>query len=145
MNRALSDNDYHSLATFRRALRVFLRFSEDAARGAGLTPSQHQLLLAIRGHSGDRPPSMGEIADALQLKPHSTVELVNRAETGGLVHRCADPADARRQLLELTGGGEKLLASLSLQHREELRRFRTEMLDVLLELDQDEPGQRRVG
>ena len=145
MNRPLSTNDYRSLATFRRALRVFLRFSEDAARAAGLTPSQHQLLLAIRGHSGVGAPSMGEVADALQLRHHSTVELVNRAETGGLVRRRVDPADARRHLLELTGGGEKLLASLSLQHREELRRFRTEMLDVLHELDQDPIGQHRVG
>lgn len=144
MSRPLTTRDYRTLATFRRALRVFLRFSEEAARGAGLTPAQHQLLLAIRGHDGDRPPSIGELADALQQRHHSTVELADRAEAAGLVRRQVDPTDARRQLIELTDRGEDMLASLSVLHRDELRRFREEMLDVLNELDEG-VGQQRTG
>lgn len=139
MSGPLSQNEYRALATFRRALRVFLRFSEDAARAAGLTPAQHQLLLAVRGHPSGQAPSVGEVADALQLRHHSTVELVDRAESAGLVRRRADESDGRRQLLELTSGGARLLASLSVQHRQELRRFRSEMLDVLKELDIEGP------
>ncbi|MCU1450404.1 MAG: MarR family transcriptional regulator [Acidimicrobiales bacterium] len=132
--RALSDADYRNLALFRRALRQFLRFSEDHARSAGLTPSQHQLLLAIRG-APSPPPTIGDVAEALQLRHHSTVELVDRAQAAGLIERVADERDARRQLLRLTAKGEEVLDGLTRVHRDELRRFRTEMLDVLKELE----------
>lgn len=130
----LSDSDIRALAQFRHALRVFLRFSEEAARAAGTTPAQHQLLLAIKGGSGDGPPSIADLAEMLQLRHHSTVELVQRAVAGGLVVTGSDPTDRRRQLTSLTPTGEDLLTSLSLQHRDELRRFRSEMNDVLGEL-----------
>lgn len=135
MTRPLSDADYRSLARFRHALRTFQRFSETAAREAGLTPAQHQLLLAVRGHDGDGPPSLTAVADRLQLARHSAGELVGRAEANGLLVRTADPADARRTLLALTAAGEAKLAELSVLHRDELRRFRQEMNDVLRELD----------
>jgi DNA-binding MarR family transcriptional regulator len=130
----LSDRDYRSLAEFRHALRVFLRFSEDAARTAGLTPNQHQLLLAVRG-AADGPPSIGDIAEALQLKHHSVVELVQRSEAAGLLIRRTDDLDARVHRVALTDLGEKRLADLSRPHRDELRRFRREMNAVLEELD----------
>ena len=75
---ALSDDGYKALASFRYGLRRFLHFSEEAARAAGLTPAQHQLLLAVRGHDGEGPPTIGEVAEHLQLKVHSTGELVGR-------------------------------------------------------------------
>jgi DNA-binding MarR family transcriptional regulator len=124
----ISDAEYRALAQFRRALRSFVHFSEEAARAAGLTPSQHQLLLAIRGADPHRAPAIGEIADSLKLRHHSAVELVNRAERGGLVTRVPDPTDRRRQLLALTELGAATLEALSTLHREELRRFREEGL-----------------
>lgn len=133
--RPLSDGDYATLARFRHALRVFLHFSEDAARSAGMTPAQHQLLLAVKGWDGEHPPAIAELAELLQLRPHSTAELVHRAEAAGLVRTTNDPSDHRRQLSSLTALGEDRLRSLSLQHRDELRRFRTQMNDVLSELD----------
>jgi DNA-binding MarR family transcriptional regulator len=131
----LSTADYQALARFRRALRRFQRFSETAARRADLTPAQHQLLLAIRGHDADTPPTVADVAESLQLKHHSTVELIDRASSNGLVVRHADADDARRVRLSLTDHGRAKLAELSVQHREELRRFRSEMIDVLRELD----------
>lgn len=133
--RPLSPGDYQALARFRRALRVFVRFSEDAARDAGLTPAQHQLLLAIRGHEGPGRPSTSDIAEALQLKLHSAGELASRAEANGLLVRTADPEDNRRTLLDLTAAGAEALEALTLLHRDELHRFRAEMVDVLRELD----------
>ena len=130
-DRPLNDRDYQSLAGFRRSLRAFLRFSEDAARGVGLTPAQHQLLLVVKGHPGEGPPSIGDAADALQLRHHSAVELVDRAEAAGLIERHTDPADGRRHLLRLTAEGEARLAELSWLHRDELRRFRVEVMDYL--------------
>ena len=135
MTGDLSDREYLALARFRHALRLFLRVSEDAARAEGLTPSQHQLLLAIRGYPGDGPPSTSEAAEMLQQRVHSVVELVQRAEEAGVVARRSDPADGRRQLLALTPAGTRTLARLSRFHRAELRRFRREMVDVLQELE----------
>ena len=130
----LADRDYRTLARFRHSLRVFLRFSEDAARSVGLTPAQHQLLLATKGHPGDGPPAIGDVAEWLQLRHHSAVELVDRAEAAGLVERHADPADARRHLLVLTPEGEAKLAGLSWLHRDELRRFRDDLMEHLASL-----------
>jgi DNA-binding MarR family transcriptional regulator len=124
----VTDAEYQILSRFRRALRSFLYFSEEAARAAGLTPAQHQLLLTIRGADTDQPPTVGEVADWMKLRHHSTVELVNRAEAAGLVRRVADPTDRRRQRLVLTELGDDKLAALTTLHREELRRFRAEGL-----------------
>lgn len=136
-DRPLTDREYQALRRFRHALRVFLRASETAARGAKVTPAQHQLLLAIRGHPGGSDPTIGDVAEVLQLRHHSTVELVDRAHDAGLVHRRTDPDDQRRQLLAVTSTGLELLEGLSRFHRDELRRFRTEMVDVLRELEDE--------
>lgn len=122
----VTDAEYRALAQFRRALRSFLHFSEEAAKAAGLTPSQHQLLLAVRGVDSDQQPTIGEVADWLKLRHHSTVELIDRAESAGLLHRIPDPDDHRRQRLALTKLGKTRLDALSTLHREELRRFREE-------------------
>lgn len=132
--KRLSISDYQTLARFRHALRVFLHFSEDAAREAGLTPAQHQLLLAVKGHGGKVPPSASDVAEALQLRLHSAVELIDRAEAAGLLSRHADPVDGRRHLLRLTPTGEDRLEALSRLHRAELRDF-ANMVDVLRALD----------
>jgi DNA-binding MarR family transcriptional regulator len=123
----LRDDEYQALARLRYLLRVFLRFSEDAARDEGLTPQQHQLLLAVRGFSGDRAPTVGEVADMLQLQQHSVVELVDRAVEAGLIRRRPDRTDRRRQLLSVTPQGEDHLARLAPLHQAELRRFRDEI------------------
>lgn len=131
----LSDRQYASLAKFRYALRVFLRFSEQAARGAGLTPAQHQLLLAIRGWDAEEAPSVGELAERLQTSPNAALELVRRVEEEGFVTVASDPADRRRQVVGLTRSGSVRLDSLTTLHREELRTFRREMNALLDELD----------
>ncbi|MGH2940287.1 MAG: MarR family transcriptional regulator, partial [Solirubrobacterales bacterium] len=75
--------DYEELLGFRTALRRFLAWSEEQARGADLTPAQHQLLLAIKGHAGESAPTVGELADYLVTKHHSVVELIDRAVDAG--------------------------------------------------------------
>jgi DNA-binding MarR family transcriptional regulator len=130
----LSGRDYRALARFRHDLRVFLSFSETAARDAGITPAQHQLLLAVKGWAGSGAPTISDVAEALVLRHHSVVELVARARAAGLVVTHEDPDDRRRQHLTLTPTGDDKLATLSLLHRDELRRFRTEMAAVLDEL-----------
>jgi DNA-binding MarR family transcriptional regulator len=121
---ALDDRDYRSLLGFRTELRQFLHWSEEQARAIGLTPAQHQLLLAVRGHTREGGPTVGDVADALLLKHHSAVGLVDRAARAGLVRRVRDRADHRVVHLRLTADGSRRLARLSRLHMDELRRLR---------------------
>jgi DNA-binding MarR family transcriptional regulator len=120
----LTQRDYELLADFRGVLRRFLSFSEDAARRAGLTPRQHQALLAIKGSPGRAAVNVGELADRLHLHHHSAVELADRLVRAGLVTRVHDTLDRRRVWLKLAGKGEARLAALSAIHLDELRRAR---------------------
>ena len=117
----LSQDDYQALAAFRYQLRRFLRFSEQTARVAGLEPQQHQLLLVIRGMPAEKKPSVGELAERLQLQHHSTVELIDRTVERGLLERRRDTNDQRRVLIHLTRQGNNVLEQLSVLHRTELR------------------------
>ena len=112
--------DYRTLAKFRQSLRRFLRFSEEAAAGAGLTRRQYEALLSLRG-SPSRRLLVGELAAALEVRHHSAVGLVDRLEGLGLVRRHVDPADRRRVLVSATARGERALAHLASAHRGELR------------------------
>jgi DNA-binding MarR family transcriptional regulator len=116
----LTQQDFERLLEFRVTLRRFQRWSEDQARAAGLTHVQHQLLVAIKGHRGDRPPAIGDLAGYLLLRPHSTVELVDRAEVAGLVERMPDAEDGRVVRVRLTGEGEEILQKLTRAHLDRL-------------------------
>lgn len=128
----LSEQDFTNLLEFRTRLRRFERWSEQQARSVGLTPTQHQLLLAVRGHDDRRGPTIRELADYLLLRHHSVVELVNRVEGGGLVYRRGDPDDARVVRVRLTESGEDRLAQLATMHVAELRQL-APVLDHLVE------------
>jgi len=115
--------DYRALLAFRTALRRFVRWSELQAEEAGLTGTQHQLLLAVKGHDDPRGPTIGDVADHLLLRHHSAVELVNRAQSADLVIRMRDDADGRIVRLRLTPAGEKAIATLTQLHLDELRQL----------------------
>ncbi|GHO84022.1 MarR family winged helix-turn-helix transcriptional regulator [Dictyobacter formicarum] len=127
----LSDNDYSALSEFRYAIRRFIHFSEEAARAAGLEPQQHQLLLAVKGLSLRGSPTIRDIAERLQLRHHSTVELLDRMAEHGLIERTRDTADQRRVLITLTSAGEDILKKLSLLHRTELRSSGPALVEAL--------------
>src|SRR5947208_7859237 len=121
----LEDADYRRLLQFRVDLRRFLHWSEEMAEKAGVTPAQHQLLLAIRGHSGagDEGPTIGDVAAYLLLRHHSAVGLVDRAVKPGLIERRQDPVDRRMVRLSLSALGSQTLKRLSELHLEEIRRL----------------------
>jgi DNA-binding MarR family transcriptional regulator len=122
----LTDSQYARLLAFRVELRRFLRWSEEQATTVGLTPAQHQLMLAIRGHPDSRGPSIRELADYLSTRHHSAVQLIDRAEQLGLVTRHREDSNDRRIVrLTLTKAGEEKLAQLSATHFEELQRLAT--------------------
>lgn len=127
---SLTDSDYAALADLRAALRRFLAFSEAKAGEVGLSPQQHQALLAIRGAAAGQA-TVGYVADRLILKPHSASELIKRLEALGLTARQTAEEDRRRTLLILTRQAEALLADLSATHRDEIRRLKPLLLDLL--------------
>ncbi|HEY7430599.1 MAG TPA: MarR family winged helix-turn-helix transcriptional regulator [Streptosporangiaceae bacterium] len=117
----LSRGDFENLLEFRNGLRRFLRWSEAQARDVGLTPAQHQLLVAVKGHPGDVSPTISDLAGYLLLRHHSVVELVDRAVAAGLVTRQADARDGRVTRVGLTHDGEARLSRLAPAHLDELR------------------------
>jgi DNA-binding MarR family transcriptional regulator len=121
----LSKQDFEALARFRFGIRRYLRFSEETVRRHGVTPQQYQLLLALKGFPGRDWATVGEVAERLQLRHHSVVELVDRAQGQDLVERAPHPDDARAVRVQLTARGEETLARLSALHRDELRRLDT--------------------
>jgi DNA-binding MarR family transcriptional regulator len=115
-----TDDDYRRLLELRTGLRRFLRWSEQQAEAAGVTPAQHQLLLAVRGHPDERGPTIGEVAGYLLLRHHSVVGLVDRAESAGLISRVPDAENRSVVRLRLTDQGSAQLDALSELHLEEL-------------------------
>jgi DNA-binding MarR family transcriptional regulator len=126
--------EYEALANFRYAIRRFLRFSERAARQAGVTPQQHQLLLAIKGFPDRDYASVSELTERLQLEQQSAAGLIARTEALGLVRREQGTVDRRQVFVHLTPAGEDLLRRLTVLHRQELRNLR-------IPLPREEPEQ----
>ena len=116
----LAQADFEHLLELRTGLRRFLRWSEQQAKQAGLTPAKHQLLLAVKGHPDPAGPTVGDIADYLVLRHHSAVELVDRAERDGLVQRSGDPGHKSIVRVTLTPAGAEKLDALAGTHLQEL-------------------------
>lgn len=129
--KTITQTQYEDLASFRFALRQFLRFSENAAQASGVTPQQHQALLAIKGFPGRARVTVGELAERLQTAHHSTVGLIDRLTLEKWVKREASKEDRRQVFVVLTKKGERLLESLSAIHHEELRRVGPEIRELL--------------
>ena len=127
----LTRQDFEKLLEFRVALRRFQRWSEDQAQAAGLTHVQHQLLVAIKGHHGDQPPTVGDLAGYLLLRPHSTVELVDRAEAAGLVERTPDGDDGRVIRVRLTAEGDRVMQELTQGHLDRLHELAAVLDDLV--------------
>jgi len=129
--------NYRAMAEFRYQIRRFLRFSEHAARAAGLEPQQYQLMLAIKGLPDDERPRIGDVAERLQIQHHSTVELVDRLTKRTLVRRRRSENDRREVMLELTPKCERLLQELAVHHRNEIREMGPELVASLKKVLRD--------
>jgi DNA-binding MarR family transcriptional regulator len=132
---ALSQADFTRLLQLRTGLRRFLRWSEQQAKSAGLTPAKHQLLLAIRGHPNPSGPTVGEIADYLLLRHHSAVGLIDRAVADGLVKRNPGRANKSVVRITLTPRGMERLEHLTEAHLEELAHLAPTMRALWQALD----------
>ncbi len=106
----LTLSDYEALAELRYQIRRFLSFSEQAARAAGLEPRQHQLLLGLKGLPAKARPTIGELAERLQIQHHSAVELVNRLSAAGYIRRARAGEDRREVLAVAYSQGRESVA-----------------------------------
>jgi DNA-binding MarR family transcriptional regulator len=131
-NRTTKKIDYRALADFRYEIRRFVNFSRAAALAAGIEPQQHQALLAIKGQPEGSETTVGVLAERLQIRHHSAVELSRRLQAHGWVRRSKGTTDGRVVDLLITSRGEKLLERLSLSHRDELRTAGPRLLETLL-------------
>ncbi|HEY3152450.1 MAG TPA: MarR family transcriptional regulator [Candidatus Binatia bacterium] len=126
--------DFKAMAELRYQIRRFLRFSENAAREAGIEPQQHQLLLAVRGLPGGFKPTIGVLAERMQLQHHSTVELIDRLVDRGFLSRLRATDDRRQVFVKLTHDGEEFLKTLSLHHLQELQSTGPKFVKILQSL-----------
>ncbi|MGC2660707.1 MAG: MarR family winged helix-turn-helix transcriptional regulator [Bryobacteraceae bacterium] len=131
LRKTLSPEQYRQIAEFRYRIRQFLHFSEEVARGNGIEPRQHQLMLAIKGLPEGLRPTITALSERLCLRHHSTVELINRLVAHGAVVRVHSNEDSREILVELTPHGEELLRTLSVLHWEELQNAGPALADSL--------------
>jgi len=127
----MSADDYQALAAFRYALRQFLRFSEEAARKAGVTPQQYLAMIAVRGFPGRDRLTVSELAERLQIRHHSAVGLIDRMVAQGLMVRQPGGADRRQVFVSLTQRGEELLEPLAAAHRDQLQRIGGDLRQIL--------------
>jgi DNA-binding MarR family transcriptional regulator len=125
---------YRTLAEFRYQIRKFIAFSESAAMEHGLNGQQHQLLLALKGLPKGTAPTIGVLAERLQLRHHTTVELVDRLCDRGHIKREAGKTDRRQVHTRITARGESLLRKLTAIHRKELRTIGPILLTTLQKL-----------
>jgi DNA-binding MarR family transcriptional regulator len=143
--KKLTLSDYQALAEFRYQIRKFLHFSEQAVRNAGLERGQYQLMLAIKGMPPGIRPRIRELANRMEIRHHSAVELVNRLQSRGYVRRQRAEDDRREVLLALTPLGERTLEELALHHHEELRSAGPTLVSALHRLMKgDANPQKRV-
>jgi DNA-binding MarR family transcriptional regulator len=126
--------NYKAMAELRYQIRRFLRFSENAARQVGIEPQQHQLLLAVRGLPDGVKPTIGVLAERMQLQHHSTVELIDRLVERDFLLRLRSTDDRRNVLVKLTRDGEAFLQKLSLHHLQELQSAGPTFVKVLQSL-----------
>ena len=135
MKSSLSEDEYDSLASFRYAMRKFLRFSRDfLSAQAELTPEQYEALLAIKTCSTKSGLTVGELGERLQVKQHTAVSLVDKLVARQLATRTTGNVDRRHVHLKLTRKGTTLLGVLASAHRYELRHQSAEMIDALTRL-----------
>jgi len=97
-----------ALERLGRARRIH---RQGVATAHGLTPLQLDLLATL----ADGPPPLpyvGELAAELGVAQPTVTDSLNALVRKGLVRRRRDDADARRSLLTLTRGGDRVVAEI---------------------------------
>ena len=86
------------------AVRAFVA----AKKPPGLDMRHHRVLRAVEALGR---PSVGEVAERLDLEFSTVSRLLDKAIDAGLLARARDPDDGRRRVISLTPAGERDLAA----------------------------------
>ena len=135
--------NYATLAEWRYQLRLLLGRRETAARAAGVEPQQYMLLLQIKGLEARGAVTIGMLAERLQIRHHSAVELVDRLVKRGMVARRRHDDDRRQVVVTLRARGQAVLRRLALSSLAELRAEAPALVATLRRLIRDANGRRR--
>ena len=142
----ISPGQFRALSEFRYQIRKFQHFSEEATRAVGLEPQQHQLLLAVKGFDGEgRGPTIGFLAERLQVRHHSAVELIDRMEARAMVQRRTGERDRRQVIVALSDAGEQILKDLAAQHIAEIQQIGPGLVAALQRVIESESDARTGG
>jgi DNA-binding MarR family transcriptional regulator len=133
MIEVVTEEDLLSLALFRRSLRAFLAFSENACADLDMTMQWYQALLTIKTFKSSAAISIGELAEELMIKNHSATELVNRLENAGLIIKTPDKDDKRKSLILITKIGNRKLNKLASIHLFRLRKEKNIFMNLFPE------------
>jgi DNA-binding MarR family transcriptional regulator len=135
--------NYATLAEWRYQLRLLLGRRETAARAAGVEPQQYMLLLQIKGLEARGAVTIGMLAERLQIRHHSAVELVDRLVKRGMVARRRHDDDRRQVVVTLRARGQAVLRRLALSSLAELRAEAPALVATLRRLIRDANERRR--
>jgi DNA-binding MarR family transcriptional regulator len=144
-SRPLREAEYAALAEFRYQLRKFQRRMQEQVRQLGINPQQYQLLLAVKGLPAEQSPTIGVLAERMQLNHNSTVELVDRCERRDLLRRERAGRDRRQVTLSITSRGESLLRRLGSAARGELMESGSSLVDTVQQLTRGSANNHRRG
>lgn len=130
-NTVPTQEDYEALAELRYALRKFTDFSISEVLKLGLTPPQHQALLAIKGLPVGRQMTAGMLADRLLISLQSASELISGLAEAGYVDFVPDVKNSRRQVVHLLDKADFTLEKLGGTHLLEIREMAPELVYAL--------------
>jgi DNA-binding MarR family transcriptional regulator len=88
----------------------------------------------LRGLGHNAAATVSDLAEWLQIRHHTAVELVDWMSARGLVERHAYPSDGRRVLVRLSTTGRDALADLALLRQDQLRQLAPTLVDTLRDL-----------
>lgn len=126
---SLSEIEYEALANLRYRIRKFRQFSAEAASGLGLSPLEHQALLAIKGFGIGGEMSVSCLAEKLFLMPTAATELAEVLNARGFLTIVTKPK--RCIVVRLTDQAEELLRRLTPAHLYEIREMAPELMEAL--------------
>jgi DNA-binding MarR family transcriptional regulator len=146
MKSRITTSQYRALAELRYRIRHFLQEGDASARHLNLEPQQYLMLLTIRGLPQGSESTIRTLAERLALKHHSTVELIDRLEMQGLVHRSRSDIDRREVHVSLSRHGATLLGQVARQRLGELRSsgaLLADAINTLVHRSKRAPGGRK--
>jgi DNA-binding MarR family transcriptional regulator len=125
----MAEQDATDPLELARQLRLIvdrLRRTVRGRRSLDGVPRRHEAVLSLIDRKGAM--SSADLARWEQITPQSMGAIVSELAAGGLIVKEADPADGRRELVDLTPDGRRVLRSIAEQRDADLAALFSERL-----------------